>query len=89
MIDKKSKPKRIDKKSKPKRITKSKKSTSNKPQLYCKRCGIKIKGNLRIQLTPSRIIEVCTGCFNWSLNKTMAEIRKDYKERARKRKDVQ
>lgn len=58
-----------------------------KTLIYCKRCGVETKPHFRIELTPKKIIDVCYGCFNWSLNKTMAEIRKDYKERAKRKKD--
>ncbi len=56
-----------------------------KKTLYCKRCGVKVKGKLKIQLTSARAIEVCPECWSWSMGKTIAEIRKDYKERARRK----
>ena len=57
-----------------------------KISLYCKRCGIEIKSKFRIMLNSKREIDVCNECFAWSNNKTMAEIRADYKERARRKR---
>ena len=57
-----------------------------KKQIYCKRCGGKCKDKLNIQLTPSRLIRVCTECFNWASGKTMIEIREDYAARTKRRK---
>lgn len=64
---------------------KSKKKIKN--ITYCKRCGAETKGKFNIQLTPSRLVEVCTECFNWANSKTQAEIRKDYKEKAKRKKN--
>lgn len=60
--------------------------TMTKKETYCKRCGVRIKIHFQIQLTPKRLIDVCTGCFNWARDKTPTEIRKDYKEKARRKK---
>ena len=58
--------------------TKSKGST-NKP--YCKRCGIVLeKSRYQIQLTPKKIIDLCSGCFTWSSIKTTKEIKEDCKK---------
>ena len=57
-----------------------------KKQVYCKRCGTMLKNqHLQIQLNPKRLIVVCATCFDWARDKTMAEIRKDYRERARRK----
>lgn len=85
MIDK-SKPKRIIKLKES--IDKSKRKYKRKPkkQIYCKRCGATIKNqHLQIQLTSKRLIAVCSTCFEWARDKTMAEIRKDYRERAKRK----
>ena len=58
-----------------------------KKKMYCKRCGVETKAHFQIQIEPAKIIKVCTDCFNWAGDKTMAEIRKDYKERARRKKN--
>ena len=71
------------------KLTKTKKTIKKrKPReiIYCQRCGGKRKAKFQIQLTPNRIIKVCGYCFNWSLNKSMKEIRKDYAERSRRNK---
>ena len=73
---------------KSKQIDKPKRKYKRKPkkQFYCKRCGATIKNqHLQIQLTPKRLIVVCVTCFDWARDKTIAEIRKDYKERARRK----
>lgn len=51
---------------------------------YCDRCGAAIKSHFQIQLTPKKYISVCTHCFNWAMDKTQDEIKKDYKERGKK-----
>ena len=55
-------------------------------EIYCKRCGALHELHFQIQLTPSRLINVCTTCFDWARNKTPTEIRKDYTEKVRRRK---
>ena len=66
--------------------SKTKKSIKKKTeQLYCKRCGAQIKPHFKIQLTSRRMIDVCFGCFDWSMDKTPAEILKDYKERNKRK----
>ncbi len=59
-----------------------------KEKIYCKRCGAIHMKHFQIQLTPKRLIDVCTGCFNWAINKTPTEIRNDYAERVRRRKST-
>lgn len=69
-------------------VTKNKikpKKRKPKKELYCQRCGGKRKAKFQIQLTPSRIINVCTSCFDWSLEKSMREIREDYAKRSKRK----
>lgn len=66
-------------------MAKTKAKFKRKKPLYCKRCGVQIKLHFQIQLTPKRVIDVCADCFDWSMGKTPAEIRKDYDERARRK----
>ena len=54
-------------------------------KIYCRRCGILHIPHFEIQLTPSRFINVCTSCFEWARDKTSTEIRKDYKERTKRK----
>ena len=69
--------------------TKTKKKRKLKKIVYCQRCGGKRKAKFQIQLTPSRIINICGSCFNWSLKKSMKEIREDYAKRSMRKKDGQ
>lgn len=48
---------------------------------YCKRCGALHNSKFQIQLSPKRLIAVCTSCFEWARNKTPTEIKKDYKKK--------
>ncbi len=60
--------------------------TKIKEETYCKRCGARHKVHFQIQLTPKRVINVCTTCFNWARDKTPTEIRNDYAKRAQRKK---
>ena len=67
---------------------KSKESIKIKKRPYCQRCGGFQKANFQIQLTPSRLINVCTSCFNWARDKTPKEIREDYAKRTKRKKNI-
>lgn len=68
-------------------INKTKKKRKPKKKIFCKRCGGPNKSHFQIQLTPSRLIKVCTSCFNWGLNKSMKEIREDYAKRSQRKRN--
>ncbi len=58
-----------------------------KKKTYCKRCGVETKAHFHLPLNPKRTIEVCTECFDWAMDKTQSEIKKDYAERAKRKKN--
>ena len=67
--------------------TKKKTKVKTKKPNYCNRCGVLLKTRFHIQLTLKKTISVCNDCFDWSMDKTHTEIKKDYSERSsRKRK---
>ena len=55
-----------------------------KEQLYCKRCGAMIKRHFQISISPKKVIDVCSECFSWTMDKTEVEVKVDYKERNKK-----
>lgn len=63
----------INKKHKKKKKVKAPRK-DNTHKIYCKRCGVIHKPHFQVQLTPKRIVNLCTLCFSWARNKKTKEI---------------
>lgn len=50
---------------------------------YCKICGVRHKSKFKVRMTSRTEIDLCQSCFNWSADKSISEIKKEYSNKSR------